>query len=220
MFKGFGNTLKTIFFRLGTFVEHAGGEAVGKIWAQQTERVIKEHPRRDVIETIRRLEKVDPAKAEILTVRLDRAARTREPDFENEVVASMGNLLPRNKEHEVRWDEAVEIFEWLADKDDAHFAVVVEAMKHDPVVQLFRYWVNEKGIGGLRYLTGFLFESARLGVLERVPETARRIDHWAANTAAPAILQFRMNQRWLKRSKRRQKQFEEKWMSRAIRYME
>ena len=205
MFKWLKGNAGKVLTEIWTFGREVAAGRVGDEWLKYTKKVIDEDPRCDIMETIRRLEGVNPAKAKVLFIRLDRAAKTQKPDLENNVMVAMGHLLPRDKDGVVKLDEAVEVFEWLAEKDDAHFAVGVEAMKHDPIIQMVRYWVGKKGLDGLKLIAGFVSESGKLGwqgVLKRIPDKKQLKD--ADKAMNDAILQFRVNQKWLKRSRRRQ----------------
>lgn len=210
MFKWLRGGAETMFREIWTFAREAGAAKFGEVVFKHTEEVLREDYRQIVMEGIRRLEKVHPEKAAKLYVRLDWAAKTDKPDFENNVMLALGHLLPRNKEKDVRWREAVEVLEWVAGMDDASFAVMVEAMKHDPIAHMARYLVNKKGVPALKYAMAYVREAAKAGseaaknglktAAEKFPEFNEQADD--------AILRFRASQKWLKRSRRRQDQLE------------
>lgn len=213
----------TVLHEVWTFAREAGAAKFGEAVFKHTEEVLHEDPRKEMMEGIRRLEKVPgkAGKAARLFARLDWAARTNQPDFENNVMLALGHLLPRDREKNVRWQEAVEILEWVADKDDASFAVIVEAMKHDPIAHMVHYLIDKYGLPGLKQASGYVFEAAKIGseaaknglkaAVDKFPELDAR--------AGEAILRWRASQRWIKRSRRRQdelenqlRRLEERWI--------
>lgn len=219
MFKWLRSGAGTMLREVWTFAREAGAAKVGEVVFKHTEEVFREDPRQAVMDTLRRLEKVQPEKAAKLYVRLDWAAKTNEPDFENNVMLALGHLLPRNKDKDVRWQEAVEVLEWVADMDDATFAVTVEAMKHDPIAHMARYLVNKKGVPALKYGMAYVWEAAKAGseVVKNGLKTATEKFPELNEQADDAIFRFRASQKWLKRSRRRQDQLENQLLERSER---
>lgn len=216
MFKWLRAGGRTVLREVWTFAREAGAAKFGEVVLKHTEEVLRKDPRQEVMEGIRCLEKVPgkAVKAARLFTRLDWAAKTDEPDFENNVMLALGNLLPRDREKNVKGQEAVEVLEWAADMDDASFAVMVEAMKHDPVAHMVRYLINKKGLPGLKQAAGYVFEATKAGsgavkngvknslktAVEKLPEFNARTDE--------AILRWRASQKWIKRSRKRQDELE------------
>lgn len=212
MFKWLRAGGRTMLREVWTFAREAGAAKFGEVVLKHTEEVLRKDPRQEVMEGIRRLQKVPgkSVKAVRLFTHLDWAAKTDKPDFENNVMLALGNLLPRDPEKNVRWPEAVEVLEWAADMDDASFAVMVEAMKHDPVAHMVRYLINKYGLPGLKQAAGYVLEATKAGsgaVRNGLKVAAEKSSEFNAR-ADEAILQWRASQKWIKRSRRRQDELE------------
>jgi len=118
------------------------------------------NPRPDVVRTIEALKRAGkPEKAKIIMRRLERAATEKIPDFENDVVVALGEILPCDKDGNIIEQSAVQIYEWIADLSEESFSTFVYAMKHDPIWQMVKYSLSRYGLEGLKYVAGFLFEA-------------------------------------------------------------
>lgn len=203
---------RTMLREVWTFAREAGAAKFGEVVFKHTEELLHENPRKEVMEGIRRLKEVPgkAGKAAKLFVRLDWAAKTNQPDFENNVMLALGHLLPRDREKDVEWPEAVEVLEWVADMDDTSFAVIVEAMKHDPIAHMVHYLINKYGLSGLKQAAGYVFEATKAGseaVKNGLKTAVNKFPEFNARTDE-AILRWRASQKWLKRSRRRQDELE------------
>lgn len=129
--------------------------------------ILSEDARRDVVLTLQRLELSHPDKAELLWKRVRLAQEKGIPDIESNVINSMGKLLPRDEKVQVDVEKAKEMYIWLAGLSDEQFALVIEAMKHNPIAQTLQYFL-ERGFEGFSYVASSLlgFASRAGGKLE------------------------------------------------------
>lgn len=136
------------------------GERVGDVLVTRTAKVIEEDPRREVVDAIfLRLKEANPDAAKVMIDRLKKAAKEADPDLENNVVRSLGRLLPRDDKGNIDTTNAEKVFAKVAELDDTEFGVMVETMKHDPIVQYVRSIVGRDG----KNLKEFFAKAAKLG---------------------------------------------------------
>jgi hypothetical protein len=136
----------------------------------------KKNPRPDVVKTILALKDTKPEKAKILMDRLEEASKSAKPDFENELVLALGGVIPYNEEGKnIKEDVAIQIYEEIADLSPEEFAVFVYIMKHDPIWQMVKYFLQRYGLGGLKSLAGFLLEAGEYGYQE-LGELSNRVN--------------------------------------------
>jgi len=156
-----------------------GFVALGELireWLKKRLEKFDINPRKDVVQIIRLVEREAPDEARILWNRLKMASEEAKPDFENTVVAALGDLLPRDdKTGKVIEDEAKETYKWVAHQSEEQFASLVEAMKHNPLGQIVRYLIIDKGLEGLKWMAGFLFEA--LGS-EQSKRSFAKLEQW------------------------------------------
>lgn len=204
---GFGKGgLRKAATELWTFTREVAAGKVGDWAFEHVKRTIADDPRNEVMNTVRRVDEIDNVRGKKLWDWLELAEASNWPDLENNVLRSLGHLLPRDDTGKVNRDEAVEVFRWVADLTDDQYKVLIAAMKHDPIAQQIKYWIS-KGMPGLKFVSGTIVELVAGRVPEIALNSARGIDRWAANTAAPAVRRFG-NSKWIRRSRRRRRRLE------------
>lgn len=196
---------------LWTFGVHAGGEAVGKMAVEHVRTEMEHNPRPEVMEVLQKLEERDQSLAARIMARLDHAQKTGEPELENHVISALGHMISHDKERNIKMNEALDIYTWVAGLDDKRFAVFVGAMKHDPIAQYLRFWIGQKGLEGLEYATGFVFRAVEIGDLklnEVMREFALRLESKVDEFQYQVLdLTNRIQARRIELQKRRTKQW-------------
>ena len=133
------------FGHLGTEILATGG----KVIKDQVETMAKVEPRHDFFFV---LSKLHPSYA----ARLREWHQSVPPQEENQWVKTIGTAFPRHKDGTLDLDRAIEVMAYLARVDEAERAQTFEMLKHDPVAQKIKYWI-ELGSAYLKELdAGFL----------------------------------------------------------------
>lgn len=176
-----------------------------EIFAERVKSYIATNPRAALVITLIFLEPEERVNL------MEAHRRAMREGWENRFVLELGQALPRKSDGSVDEDRAREILKQLNKVSPEELSQFLEFLNHDPIAQWIRVWVWGKGQEVALGVAEALAELAARGVTiiqEQTPATARKVDDWAANTATPAVHQFRMNQRWVKRSRRRRIQQE------------
>ena len=119
------------FGHLGTEILATGG----KVIKEQVETMTKVEPRHDFFFV---LSKLHPSYA----ARLREWHQSVPPQEENQWVKTIGTAFPRHKDGTLDLDRAIEVMTYLARVDETERAQIFEMLKHDPVAQKVKYWIE------------------------------------------------------------------------------
>ena len=186
-----------------------GGFKGGReLFAERVKSYIQTNPRAALVITLLSLEPEERANL------MEAHRRAMREGWENRFVVELGQALPRKPDGSVNEERAQEILKQLNEVSTEELGQFLEFLNHDPIAQWLRAWVLGKGQEAVVGMTAALAELAAHGVnvAEKFPKAvafaAAETDRWATNTAAPAVRRFRISQRWIWRSRRRQLQLE------------
>lgn len=147
----------------------------------RVEKKIDYNPRDDVMWVISELQTDQNPTAQVagdnIFGRLQVALSRHWPDIENNVVVSLGTIIPREN-GKIKMDEAKRVFRWIAGMNDPQFEVLIAALKHDPVKQLFVYWVCEKGYEGAKQVFDFVFTVVKMGIADARQFVERKLSEF------------------------------------------
>ena len=197
MFRAFRNLLHLVLGEAGgtllrDFVRGELKPGAGAL-AERIREVIRTNPRAALVVTLISMAPGD--RVNLMKAREEAVLDGNENRFTRE----LGEMLPKTPEGKIDKELAKQVLKELNDVPEDELKVFLEFLNHDPIAEWFRYWVLGKGKEVVVQASEVLAELAGLGIRfiqNEVPEAARKVDHWAENTAAPAVERF--NQ-WLDR---------------------
>lgn len=179
---------------------------IGKASSERVQEFIKKSPRHDLVFALLTMETQDRANL------MDAFREYLREGRENRLVRELGRALPRTPEGKLDEERAQRLLKELNSVPKDELRMFLEFLSHDPIAEWFRYWILGKGKEVAVQANEVLAELVGFGIhfaQNQIPATAREIDHWVANTAAPAVHQFRTNQKWIRRGRRRRHRLED-----------
>jgi len=181
----------TLSFTILDFLKGAakgfGGKALGKVGDTAIKRVedlININPRADLLYVLLTL---DEKEAEIFWDKYDK--RATDEGFEDTFIKTIAQALPRDKDGKIDFERAKSVYTQILQMDPERFWQIYEELKHDPIAQRARHWLQHgKNFGealllGLAEAAGIVSKELQEGVwpwlsaskpndLKKYPKTA------------------------------------------------
>jgi len=155
--------------------------------SERIQERIKRSPRHELVFTLLSMEAHE--RANLMDVFREYLREGRE----NRIIRELGKALPRTPEGKLDEGRAKCLLKKLNNVPEDELWMFLEFLTYDPFAQWFRTWVLGKGgeaAVGVAEAASELAAFVSQFVESKVPEAGRQIDHWAENTAAPAIERF------------------------------